>query len=105
MLIPAYEAMQQDACLRDKLCGILMRGVSTRHYEAVAPEMANTCGVSRSSVSREFVAASAEQLQALCERRFDELELLIVYIDGYQDLWILKTALDQEDMPHQEMVA
>jgi transposase-like protein len=82
--IPAYEAMQHDGSLCEKLCSILMRGVSTRNYEAVVPDMAETCGVSKSSVSREFVAASAEQLQALCERRFDELELLIIYIDGVQ---------------------
>jgi putative transposase len=39
-------------------------------------------GISRSAVSREFIAASADELQALCERRFDGLEILIVYIDG-----------------------
>ncbi len=82
--IPAYEAMQSDASLSEKLCSILMRGVSTRNYEGVVPEMAETCGVSKSSVSREFVVASAEQLKALCERRFDELDILIIYIDGVQ---------------------
>lgn len=82
--IPAYEAMQSDASLSEKLGGILMRGVSTRNYEAVVPEMAQSCGVSKSSVSREFIAASAEQLKALCERRFDELDILIMYLDGVQ---------------------
>jgi putative transposase len=82
--IPAYEAMQHDGSLCEKLCSILMRGVSTRNYEGVVPDMAETCGVSKSSVSREFVAASGEQLKALCERRFDGLELLIIYIDGVQ---------------------
>jgi putative transposase len=82
--VPAYEAMQSDGSLREKLGSILMRGVSTRNYEAVVPEMADSCGVSKSSVSREFVAASAEQLRALCERRFDDLDLLVIYIDGVQ---------------------
>ena len=80
--IPAYEAMQSDAALSQKLCGILLRGVSTRHYAAVIPEMAATCGVSKSSVSREFVEASAEKLQELGERRFDEVDLLVIYLDG-----------------------
>ena len=35
-------------------------------------------------MSREFMAASEAQLKELCERRFDELEILIVYIDGIQ---------------------
>ena len=82
--VPAYEAMQSDASLSEKLSSILMRGVSTRNYEAVIPEMADTCGVSKSSVSREFVTASAEQLRALCERRFDDRDLLVIYIDGVQ---------------------
>ena len=82
--IPAYEAMQSDVALREKLSSILLRGVSTRSYEDVVPEMAETCGVSKSSVSREFIEASAEQLQALAERRFDALDLLVIYIDGVQ---------------------
>lgn len=61
-----------------------MSGVSTRNYERVVPEMAESCGVSKSAVSREFAAASAEQLRSLCERRFDEVELLVIYLDGVQ---------------------
>ena len=80
--IPAYAAMQADAGLRGKLLSILLRGVSTRDYQAVLPEIASRCGVSRSAVSRQFAEASAAALQALCERRFDEVELLVIYIDG-----------------------
>jgi transposase-like protein len=80
--IPAYEAMQDDSCLQAKLSEILMAGVSTRKYERVVPEMAESCGISKSSVSREFKEASAEKLQELAQRRFDKLDLLIIYIDG-----------------------
>lgn len=82
--IPAYEAMQRDDRLQEKLCSILMRGVSTRNYASVVPEMAGSCGISKSSVSREFIEASAEQLEALCERRFDDLDILAIYVDGIQ---------------------
>jgi transposase-like protein len=44
--------------------------------------MADTVGVSKSSVSREVIAASAETLCELAERRFDEVDILIIYIDG-----------------------
>jgi putative transposase len=80
--IPAYEAMQEDARLGQRMLDILMRGVSTRQYEAVLPAMAETVGVSKSSVSREFVEASADQIEALCERRFDDVDLLVIYLDG-----------------------
>ncbi len=80
--IPAYEAMKSEEKLGNRMLEILLRGVSTRQYRAVLPEMAETVGVSRSSVSREAIEASEEELRGLCERRLDELELLILYLDG-----------------------
>jgi len=44
--------------------------------------MADTVGVSKSTVSRETVEASEAALEQLMERRFDEVELLIIYMDG-----------------------
>jgi hypothetical protein len=38
--------------------------------------MAQTVGVSRSSVSREAVQASAEQLKSLREKRWESIEIL-----------------------------
>ncbi len=77
--IPAYGAMQDDEGLRQRLLSILMRGVSTRNYQEVVPEMADRCGVSRSAVSRQLQQASAEALRSLCERRFEEVELLAAW--------------------------
>ena len=59
-----------------------MRGISTREYDEVLPEMAETVGVSRSSVSRQAIEASGEQLKRLRERRRDTTEILVIYIDG-----------------------
>jgi transposase-like protein len=44
--------------------------------------MAETVGVSRSSVSREAMEASEEELKRLWERRFDAVNLLVIYLDG-----------------------
>jgi putative transposase len=79
--IPAYEAMH-DARLGRRMLDVLLRGISTRQYERVLPEMADSCGVSKSNVSREAAEAGEEALQELLERRFDELDLLVIYIDG-----------------------
>jgi transposase-like protein len=80
--IPAYEVLRSDKKLGSRMLEILLRGVSTRQYRAVLPEMAETAGVSRSSVSREAMEASEEELRRLCERRLEELDLLIIYLDG-----------------------
>ncbi len=81
--IPAYAAMQ-DARLGRRMLDVLLRGISTRQYRNVLPEMADTCGVSKSNVSREAIEAGEEALQELLERRFDDLELLVIYLDGMQ---------------------
>jgi len=80
--VPAYEAMRADGKLGSRMLEILLRGVSTRQYAKVLPEMAETVGVSRSSVSREAIEASEAELKRLCERRLDDLELLVLYVDG-----------------------
>ncbi len=80
--VPAYEAMQRDGKLGSRMLEILLRGVSTRQYRAVLPEMAATVGVAKSSVSAEAIQASEEELQKLCERRWDDVELLVIYLDG-----------------------
>ena len=80
--VPAYEALQKDRGLGQRMLGALMRGVSTREYQEVLPRMAATVGVSRSSISRHAIEASAEQLKQLQERRWDGVEILAIYIDG-----------------------
>jgi len=80
--VPAYEALQQDRGLSERMLGALLRGVSTREYAEVLPEMAETVGVSRSSISRQVIEASAEQLKQLQERRWDQIDILVIYIDG-----------------------
>ena len=80
--IPAYIAMQEQTPLGERMLDTLLRGVSTRNYKDVIPQMAETVGVSKSSVSRQAIEASEAELEALLSRRFDELKILIVYIDG-----------------------
>jgi putative transposase len=84
MEIPAYEAMLANSRLGRRLMEILLTGVSTRRYQDVLPAMAETVGVSKSQVSREFTEASEQELKALCERRLDDERFLVVYIDGIQ---------------------
>ena len=82
--VPAYEAMQKDARLADRMLEIMLHGVSTRHYQKVLPEMAEQVGISRSQVSRESIEAGERLLKGLAERDFSQLDLLIIYVDGMQ---------------------
>jgi len=80
--VPAYAAMQNQEQMGARMLDILLHGVSTRNYKAVIPEMAETAGVSRSAVSRAAIEASEAEVEALLSRRFDDVKLLVIYIDG-----------------------
>jgi putative transposase len=77
--VPAYSAMQDREGTSSRMVEILLEGVSTRRYQGVIPKMADTVGVSKSSVSR---AASQAQVEKLLNRRFEDVDLLIIYVDG-----------------------
>jgi len=82
--VPAYQAMQKEGRLADRMLEIKMAGVSTRRYEEVLTEMAEQVGISKSQVSREFIEAGQRMLQSLAEKDLSELDILVVYIDGIQ---------------------
>jgi putative transposase len=80
--IPAYEAMLSNSVLGQRLVSLLMKGISTRSYHELLPDMAETVGVSKSSVSREFIEATEKQMKAFSDRDFSDKDILIVFIDG-----------------------
>jgi len=68
--------------MADRMMQIMIDGVSTRRYKGVIPAMAESVGISKSAVSRANIEAGERLLQELAERRFDDLDILIVYIDA-----------------------
>jgi transposase-like protein len=62
----------------------MVRGVSTREYEQIIDVARDGFGVAKSSVSRDFVRASAAEVQALAERRFDGEHFPAIMIDGVE---------------------
>ena len=80
--VPAYAAMQDDERLGARMLDLLMKGVSTRNYAGVIGAMADTVGVSKSAVSRETIEAAEKSIDEVLARRFDELDLLVICVDG-----------------------
>jgi len=63
--------------LRRLLCGL-----SCRDYRAAAEAVPEAFGLSRSSVSRRYIRATARKLQALQERRLEPYDLVTLVLDG-----------------------
>ena len=68
--------------MRSRILDILLEGISTRQYGAVIPKMADTMGVSEIQRQPGAKRVSEAQLNKLLNRRFDHLDLLIIYVDG-----------------------
>lgn len=80
--IPVYDRLRSDARLGSRVRDILVAGVSTRQYAKVLPAMAGSVGIKKSSISKQFIKASQKALEALMQRRLDDLDVLAIYLDG-----------------------
>lgn len=82
LALETYGLLQRPEALDEAALRRMVHGVSTRHYAQVVDTARESFGVKPSSVSRGFVRASAAQLQALCERRWDDQRFVAIFIDG-----------------------
>ena len=80
--VPVYERLRAEPQLGQRVRDILVTGVSTRKYAKVLPAMAGSVGITKSSISRKFIKAAKQSLETLMCRRFEEVGLLAVYLDG-----------------------
>jgi transposase-like protein len=82
--LESYARLQSPEAMPRAVLRRMIRGVSTRDYQDVIDIACDGFGVARSSVSREFVRASAADVKALAERRFDGVRFPVVMIDGVE---------------------
>jgi putative transposase len=82
VLVPGYAALAGGGALSRRIADILVCNVSTRKYARVVHRCAAELGISKSAVSRQFVKQSAQALAELHGRRFDEVDLIAIYVDG-----------------------
>jgi transposase-like protein len=80
--LESYGQLQQDGKLQRAVREGVVAGLSTRNYRRAVESVLGGYGIEKSSVSRQFVAASSNQLRALCERRLEDLNLVVLMIDG-----------------------
>lgn len=80
--LKTYEMAQRDEAMPRAVLQRLVRGVSCRDYQGVIDLASEGFGVTRSSVSRQFETASKEKIRELCERRFDDERIVVIFIDG-----------------------
>ena len=83
--LPTWRQMTEEDPLEERAVEQMLVGVSTRGYarslEALPEEM-ESLGVSRSSVSRRFVARTAREVEVFLGRELEGVDLPVVMVDG-----------------------
>ncbi len=80
--LESYSRLQHDGRRQRAVREGIVAGLTSRNYQRAVRSVLDGYGIQKSSVSREFVAASAAQLQKLCELKLEELDLVATVIDG-----------------------
>lgn len=103
VLLETYERLQRPDALSRSALAKMVRGVSCRDYEGVLDLACNAVGVKRSSVSRGFVRASADELEKLRARPLSDLRLVALFLDGIAfagEMLIVSVGLDEQGRKH-----
>src|SRR5579883_2158235 len=80
--LESYSRLQHDGRRQRAVREGIVAGLTSRNYQRAVRSVLDGYGIQKSSVSREFVQASAAQLKKLCERKLNALDLVAILIDG-----------------------
>jgi len=81
----------------------MVLGISSRNYEEVVEGFVKGYGIKKSSVSRHFVKATAQQMREFMERDLTGLEPVAIFIDGIEfkgHLLVVALGLDKGGRKH-----
>jgi transposase-like protein len=104
--LPSFGWAEKRDPLNDATLAAIAAGVSTRRYAGTLdrlPAGELQSSVSRSSVSRRFVALSAQSLSEHFSRRLEKLDLPVVLVDGIhfrERIVLLALGIDSEGAKH-----
>jgi len=77
----------------------VLYGISCRNYEKAAEEIPGAIGITSSTVSRNFIKASASKLKQFQERDLTELDIVALFLDGKafaEDMMVMALGVTME---------
>lgn len=101
--LSTYKAFRNPKGINDTVMKRMILGISSRNYEEVVEGLLKGYGVKKSSVSRHFVRATAEQMQEFMERDISHLDLFAIFIDGIEfkgQLLVVALGIDKVGKKH-----
>lgn len=80
--LASYQALRQPRRAEEAALRKVLKGLSCREYEGCVESVAETFGLSGSSISRRFKRASARKLAELSERDLSGYDWVALFLDG-----------------------
>ena len=80
--LASYQALRRPRRAEDAALLKVLKGLSCRDYESCVEPVAETFGLTASSLSRRFKRASAKKLAELTERDLSGYDLVALFLDG-----------------------
>lgn len=101
--LTTYEAFRDPQGMRESVLKNMVLGISSRDYEEAVSGFLKGYGIKKSSVSRHFVKATAEQMRGFLERDLSGVDLVAIFIDGIEfkgHLLVVAMGLDRDGRKH-----
>ena len=80
--LATFQALRDPTGMRSSVVKNIVLGISDRNYAEAVDGFIKGYGIKKSSVSRHFVKATAEQMREFLERDLSGLDLVAIFIDG-----------------------
>lgn len=80
--LETWQGLRGSGEVDERLLKRVLYGISCRNYEVAAEEIPGAIGLSKSTVSRHFLEASAKQLKEFTERDLSSYDLVTIFLDG-----------------------
>jgi transposase-like protein len=100
--LESYQAFQQDGQLQRAVARKLIRQVSTRDYAGAIDDCLEGYGIGRSSVSRQWKAATVAELEKLCQRPVPpDIKVLLIDAKYFrQECLVVGLGVDAQGAKH-----
>ena len=101
--LATYQAFGDPLSMRNSIMKNMILGISSRNYAESVESFVKGYGIKKSSVSRHFVKATAEQMREFMERDLGGLDLVAIFVDGIEfkgHLIVVALGLDKGGKKH-----
>jgi transposase-like protein len=95
--LSVYKSLGDKARFSQEILQRALRGISTRDYKGSLEYLLGDFGISKSSVSRHLISATARQLKEFQERSLEDFEPFAIFLDGYHvggEVFIVALGID-----------